>query len=802
MNSAPPIQEPPKDLPAGLLVIDWAVQGDGADVASGVLAQALGDLKHTVVNAVRPWVTVDAASAQHWAQEQLLRSGADVVVWAQPEPEEKAWVFSVAARSNQGASVTTAISRISWPQDQTRTDLKALQAVLQILVLLPSVQPGCSPKLADLLLDTLLHAEAWLLEPTRADGNDEAVTLAAMVGTAWLNLYRAAKNEAYIQRALETLQTGLAHVNAQTATWVVVAVRRALAETQMTHGLRLQDRDALEAAIAQFGEAAELQATLDKDESWAMVLVLQGHALESLAQMQRDESLWSLAANAYRSALGVLTRADHGTRWAAVKTNLGRVLSAWGRQQRSTDVLYEAVQVLDEALLVYSREDHPGAWASGQHYSGVVLQALGQIQRDSVQLVLALQAFENALKQRPRDTQPMAWATTKHHLASLLTQLGLEQDDPAKLKQAISGFQEALQVRTLSSSVQDWVATQHAMGRAYDALGRRDKGVYAFEQAIESYILALSQRTRNLAPLDWAVLQFDLGNVWLQVGYRLQQVPALQAAVNAYREALQVFDAARQSAQWTQASHNLAAALRRVGELGGHLPALEQAAQTYQQILEIKAPTLSGHDLATVVENLTACLTKVASQTKQRAPLEQAARAQEQALPVLDGKSADFAQGVRQQLARTWLTIGRDFQDEQALNACIDVLHTWTANSGEAPGTALWAQTQRLIAAAQTALALIEPTPERLVPARAACVAALEHFTRQSHAVDWAELTGEAALCEWLQTLAEGQSDAPQAVAVLSQVMAVLWRADPAAAARMERNHAAVQARAFGVTAV
>lgn len=799
MNRVPPSHESSQPNSSGTLLIDWVVQGDEAQGVRGALVQALADLKHTASHELVSAVAVDPRSAAHWAQEQLERSGSDVVVWAQLQEDQKAWVFSVAARSPEAQVPSTAISQVLWPVAGIRAQQKALQAVLQVLVLLPAIQAGCAPKLVDMLLDTLLHAEALLLEPPSGGGRDEAVTLATMVGAAWLSLYRTSESDAYLQRGLEALQAGLSLVETQTSSAVNVAVRRTLAEVQMTQGLRLQDTVALDAAITQFVQATDVQLTLGQDESWAMMLVSQGHALESMAQMQRDETLWSRAALAYRSALGVLTRSDHGVRWAAVKTNLGRVLSAWGRQQRSVELLYEAVQVLNEALLVYGREDFPQAWASGQHHLGVVLQALGQIQRDPVQLVLALQAFENALRQRPRDSQPMLWATTKHHLASLMTQLGVEQDDAAKLHEAIAGFREALEVRTLSAGVQDWVATHHALGRAHDALGRRDKGFGAFEQAIASYILALSQRDRELEPAEWSLLQIDLGNAWLQLGYRSQQLPALQAAVKAYREALPLLDPSLQSGQWIQVAHNLAAALRRWGDLSGHLAALEQAAETYQTILDTKAKDLSGHDLAAVLDHLSGCLAKIAKQTKKREPLAQAARAQTQALPLLDAHSAEHAQAVRLQLARTQLTLGRDFHDEAAFGACMDVLNLWMANSGEAPGTALWAQTQRLIAAAQTALALVDPSAQRLHQARAACAAALQHFNRQAHAVDWAELQGEDALCEWLQALLAGQTEAPQAAALLSQVMAVLWRADPVAAARMERNHAAVQARAMGL---
>ncbi len=777
---------------APLLKIKWCVPPD-ADVGAQVsLQRALSDLKRTHAEMLASPAAGQGVAA--WANELLQQAATDVVCWAQRDEAQSAWAFHVVAKNEPSALLATSVTRALWPISQTQADNKALQAVLQILVLLPAVQPGCSKGLLELLLDILLRAEAWTLEPAHTLGDHSGVVLSTMAGAAWLAMYRAAKQDVYVQRALDMVGASAQAVQAEVPLVAQVGLTRVHAEALMVRGLRLQDAQILQDAVALFERAAGLQASISQDEDWAMLLVMQGHALESLAQMRRDESNWSRAADVYRAALTVLSQAVHGTRWAAVKTNLGRVLSAWGRQKRDAEVLYEAVRVLDEALLVYTPGNHASAWANGMHYSGVVLQALGQLQRDSVQLVLALQAFEKALQQRPRDTQPTAWATTKHHLASLLTQLGLEQNDSAKLRQAVAGFQEALEVRTLSSSPQDWVATQHAMGRAYDALGRREQGVRAFEQAIEAYTLALSQRTRALAPVDWAVLQFDLGHAWLQVGYRLQQVAALQSAASAYRDALRVFDPTVQSVQWTQASHSMAAALRRVGELGGHADALEQAAQTYESVLSTKAAELSPHDLATVLDGLLACQTKRAAMRDDATLLRSAIDRLQHHLPLLDEKGVPAAQAVRKLMAQAWLSVALDHGDNDALPQAIEVAQTWLNNTGEASGSPAWLQVQVLLASAKTAQALVEPpAPEALAQARQHNRAVLDHADRQSHASEWALATGQEALCEWVASIAAQQPEPAAALAVLTQVMAILWRADPQAATRMERAHAQVQ---------
>jgi tetratricopeptide (TPR) repeat protein len=399
------------------------------------------------------------------------------------------------------------------------------------------------------------------------------------------------------------------------------------------------------------------------------------------------------------------------------------------------------------------------------------------------------------LQQRPREQQPAAWATTKHHLACLLTQLGLEQNDSDKLRQAIADFQEALEVRTLSSSSQDWVATQHALGRAWDALGRRESGVRALECAIEAYVLALSQCPRELAALDWAVLQFDLGNAWLQIGYRLQQAASLQSATQAYRAALQVFDAEQQSTQWTQASHRMAAALHRVGELGGHRDVLLEAVQTYEQVLTRKGQTLSPHDLATVLDGLLACQFKRAALSDEPALLVSAIDVVQRHLLSLDERSAPAAQMVRKLLAQAWLGLALDHGELDALVDAVAVAQTWLNNTADAPGSMAWLQVQLLLATATTAQALTV-TDEQLSLLRQAKALnrdVLNHVDRQSHVLEWALATGNDALCDWVLSIALGQREPAAALAVLTQVMAILWRADPQVATRMERAHAQVQ---------
>jgi tetratricopeptide (TPR) repeat protein len=719
--------------------------------------------------------------------DAVLPQGA-LATWLEPGEAPQAWRLCAASAHDRGV----AVHRIEW-SDDALSDAPAWQAAWPILLLSSALSSEADARISDLMLDVLLNAEVRLSDAAAGLSAPARLSLSTLVAQAWLALARATGEGVYVQRAWDATQSVAVDLHA-----LPVAQRRAYlrvgAEAQWTLGVRAQDERALVAAVARLDQAAQWPARGERDESWAAVRLMQGHALESLAQWRGAPEVWADAAQAYRDAAAVWTPRSDGARGAAVCVSLGRVLSTWGRQSRDVALLHEAVRVLDEATAVYTEADFALEWAHCRQHSGVALQALGQIQRDEVQVVLALQAYEQALRQRTRAAHPQAWATTLHHQATALAWLGVAQDDVAKLKQAIECFQAALQERRLSSAPRDWAATQQALGRACDALGRRESDLSALEAAIQAHLLAASQRSRQQAPLEWAAVQLDLGQAWLQLGERSRQLAALRSAESAYDAALEVLDPSDQAAWWRQAANNKALALRLRGAWGGHLALLQQAAQVYASILAQQGASMSALDRVPVVEGLALCQLKQADLSQAPEPLRQVLALLSEHLPGFEAADLPQASAMRQQWAQVCLRLASEHDEPGAAEQAVAAAQLCVNNSAEPLGSAAGLQTHMLLATALTWQALAGAELARLDAAKQTWRSLLQQLSRQRHTVMWAQATGFEALCDvMLAALRSSSPEQAAAQAVLTQMQALLWRLDASAALRLERAHAMAQ---------
>lgn len=767
--------------------VHWLLPSGALQGLASPLREAMGHL---------PSLSWQLVEDQHPGRgEEGLPAGADAALrqgaaftWLEASEAGSAWRLCVASAQDRGA----AVNRVEWP-DAAPSDAPAWQAAWPILLLSSVLSPGAEARVSDLMLDVLLNAEARLLDAASGVSDSARVSLSTLVAQAWLAMARATGEGVYVQRAWDATQV-VATVDAQALS---VPQRRdhgrVSAEAQWTLGLRAQDEQALAAAVARLEDVAQWPAQGERDESWAAVRLMQGHALESLAQWRGTAALWAEAAQAYRDAAAVWSPHSDGARGAALCVSLGRALSTWGRQSRDVAVLHEAVRVLDEATAVYTEASFALEWSHCRHHSGVALQALGQIQRDEVQVVLALQAYEQALRQRTRAAQPQAWATTQHHRATALAWLGVAQDDAAKLKQAIDGFQAALQERRLSSAPRDWAATQQALGRAWDALSRRELDVDALEAAVQAHVLAASQHSRQQAPLAWASVQLDLGQAWLQLGEHLRQLAALQSAAFAYEAALEALDPTKQAALWRQAANNRALALRRWGEWGGHLALLQQAGQAYALILAEQGAALSAHDRLPVVEGWVVCGLKQAELSAAPEPLRQVVALLEAELPGLEAAGVPQAQAMRQQLAQAHWRLACDHDEPGAVEQAVAVAQLCLNNSAEPVGSPADLQVRMLLAVALSWQAMAGGDAARLQAARAHWSALLQQLSRQHHTIMWAQATGFEALCDGMLAVLQARPGQAAAQAVLAQMQALLWRLDASAARRLERAQALAQ---------
>ena len=169
-----------------------------------------------------------------------------------------------------------------------------------------------------------------------------------------------------------------------------------------------------------------------------------GAARQAIAEVRgNDPVLLASAAESFRRALTVFTRAKNPKEWASTHNRLGQVLYRLSPRQGGTDLVKEAIAAFQSALSVYTRAEHPMRWAEIMHDFALAAQALGGELRSVEALEKAIEACISALEVRTRETAPLLWAATQNNLGSAVFLLGKIAKSLRHVEAAAGAFREA-----------------------------------------------------------------------------------------------------------------------------------------------------------------------------------------------------------------------------------------------------------------------------------------------------------------------------------------------------------------------
>ena len=350
-------------------------------------------------------------------------------------------------------------------------------------------------------------------------------------------------------------------------------------------GLYKGENDALERAIAVYGEALDLAG--DDDWQWATIQNDMGNALEALGSRQSDSGTLQQAAAAYEDALRVRTRDTAPLDWAGTEGNLGVVLMSLGKREQGTDTLAASAEAFQAALEEMTREAAPLDWAKMQSNLGNVLQMLGDRTGDVSLYGDAAEAHRAALEELTRDRVPLDWAMAENNLGIALARIGEQDGDTDSLTAAIEAFRLALKERTRVKVPLDWAATQGNLAGALGSRGVALQSTGDMQEAIAALGLALEGQPREVSPLDWGATIRNRGIAERKLGEMLDDTQWYDRAIADYQAALEVFTRDASPLEWAQTQATLGiAALARAGRTGSR-DDLELARDAYAAALEI-----------------------------------------------------------------------------------------------------------------------------------------------------------------------------------------------------------------------
>ena len=180
-------------------------------------------------------------------------------------------------------------------------------------------------------------------------------------------------------------------------------------------------------AVQAYRGALEVRTKADLPQAWALTQNNLGNALDNegaLTPGEKGSELFEQAVQAYRSALEVRTKAALPQDWASTQNNLGNALDNEGlratSKQQAIALFEQAAQAYRSALEVYTRADLPQQWAMAQNNLGTALQQEGMSSQGNPSATLlnqAAQAYQSALEVRTKTTDPYHWAQTMRNLA-------------------------------------------------------------------------------------------------------------------------------------------------------------------------------------------------------------------------------------------------------------------------------------------------------------------------------------------------------------------------------------------------
>ncbi|MGE3928850.1 MAG: hypothetical protein AB7G05_01725 [Hyphomonadaceae bacterium] len=396
----------------------------------------------------------------------------------------------------------------------------------------------------------------------RADPNDPAVQRQALeTGAAILEIYTREdypRGWALVQLNIATSLVELGEDDAVMLDDAIVRLRATIETFES-----LNDTPGAATARLNLASALELRGRLGDAEA----------AEESLALAR------ALTAQEYRE-IDAMT-------WARAQLSVARRLLA---SNQSGD-LAEAADCYRAALTVITRARDEIQWGRITHWLGDVLVKLDHLEE-------AITYYEAALEVRTAAADPEIWVSTATAHANAVYNLGVQRGDTAMHLAAIEGYREIARVRTREIAPEEWATTQYNLGNALHAL---DNAAFpeSERQAADAYRASLQVRTREANPIAWASSLNGLGNALMELdgGDRAAYV---QEALGAYRDALSAYSRERDAEAWAIAQNNYANALSSAGDRAS----LQTAADALRGALQVFSPETSRGSYLTAQENL------------------------------------------------------------------------------------------------------------------------------------------------------------------------------------------------------
>lgn len=276
-------------------------------------------------------------------------------------------------------------------------------------------------------------------------------------------------------------------------------------------------------------------------DTWAMTQNDLGVALliegERSSGAQAAE-LMTEAVAAEQAALEVFTKADFPQRWAGTQNNLGMALTdlatasnigklaplemSGGAQVMG--LLAQAAETFRAALQVFTRAETPQVWARTQNNLALALMNLGD-RTDGVEgenlLAQAIQAYRAALEVQTKVDSPLDWAQTQNNLGITLMAQGQRSTGAQAVNlfaQAVQAYRAALEVQTKVDLPLDWAIAQYNLGIALSQLAGLSSGRDATDlrvQAIAAFKSTLEVYSKADQPV-WAKIQLNLEGAFMQ----------------------------------------------------------------------------------------------------------------------------------------------------------------------------------------------------------------------------------------------------------------------------------------------
>lgn len=219
----------------------------------------------------------------------------------------------------------------------------------------------------------------------------------------------------------------------------------------------------------------------------ATVLNCLGNVFATTARLGGDHALFNTAVEAYRKALGILSRVDDPLNWALIQNHLAIALQTVADETGDTDRLEEAVTAYQNVVDTLSCSQHPYDWALANLRLGLVIYRLALRTGQAKRLKNSIDALEASLGVFDRDKSPGKWAEVMNHMGVVMTALGEELTGNAMLERAVGVFSQALEVRERESVPTLWAQTTNNLGAAEFALGKRKQDAALLQQAANHF---------------------------------------------------------------------------------------------------------------------------------------------------------------------------------------------------------------------------------------------------------------------------------------------------------------------------